>query len=143
MQWITGVVVPVVLGLLAAFGATWYSNRMSTKRHEREADDQASDAVRLYIRALRATADHLEASAMKYGDWDPTKDIINRGGPDAVRTAFNEAAPYFHRLDVRKNDQNPLRNEFPDYGNHPMEGAENYYDRADRIERVLDRGLIR
>jgi len=141
VEWITDVAVPVVLGLLAAFGATWYSNKKSGERAEHEADDRAGDAVRAYIRALRETSDYLEASAMAYGDWDPRRDLINHGGNSAVRTAFNAAAPYFYRLDVREEDRSPLRNEFPDYGDHSMEGAESFQQRADQIQTVLDRGL--
>ena len=80
---------------------------------------------------------------MAYGDWDPAKDVINHGGQGAVRDAFNAAAPYFHRLDVRNEDKNPLRNEFPDYGSHSMEGAESFHDRAKQIQTVLERGLKR
>jgi hypothetical protein len=80
---------------------------------------------------------------MAYGDLDPAKDVINHGGQGAVRDAFNAAAPYFHRLNVRAEDKNPLRNEFPDYGEHPMDGAESFHDRANQIQRVLDRGLKR
>ncbi len=141
MEIITGIVVPLVLGLLAAFGATWYSNRQSARRTQREADDRAADAVRAYIRALSATADHLEAKAMAYEGWDPSDDVINHGGPDAVRTAYNAAEPYFHRLQVRDEDGNPLRNEYPTYGNHPMDGAENFATRAKQIQAILDRGL--
>ncbi|MGJ8720856.1 MAG: hypothetical protein ACSHW9_03320 [Salinibacterium amurskyense] len=141
MQWITDVAVPIVLGLLAAFGATWFSNNKNEKRLEREANDRATDAIRSYIRALRDTSDYLEARANTYEDWDPTKDVINHGGADAVRTAFNAAAPHFHRLDVRKEDNNPLRNEFPAYGEHPMIGAENFHTRANEVQTVLDRGL--
>lgn len=143
MQWITDVAVPVVLGLLAAFGATWYSNRKNAERLERENDERAENAIRLYIRVLRETSDYLEARAMAYGDWDPAKDVINHGGQDAVRDAFNAAAPYFHRLDVRSVDRNPLRNEFPDYGDHPMDGAGSFHRRANEIQTVLDRGLKR
>lgn len=78
---------------------------------------------------------------MVYGDWDPTRDVINTGGLDAVREAYNAAAPYFHRLRVLPEDKNPLRNEFPDYGHHPMEGSGNFYERANQIQAVLDRGL--
>ncbi|WP_105035892.1 hypothetical protein [Cryobacterium aureum] len=143
MQLITDVAVPIILGLLAAFGATWYSNKKNAERLEREADDQAAATIRLYIRVLDETSDYLEAQALKYGDWDPRKDIINQGGKDAVRDAFNAAAPYFHRLDVRDDDKNPLRNEFPDYGAHPMDGAESFNARAKQIQSVLDRGLKR
>jgi hypothetical protein len=141
VQWITDVTIPLILGLLAAFGATWYSNKKNAERIGREADDRAAGAVRSYIRALRDTSDYLEASGMAYGDWDPTKDVINHGGQVAVRDAFNAAAPYFHRLDVRSEDHNPLRNEFPDYGSHAMHGAGSFHDRADQIQKVLDRGL--
>jgi hypothetical protein len=141
VEWITDVAVPIVLGLLAAFGATWYSNKRSAERLQREADDRAADAVRAYIRALRDTSDYLEARAMRYGDWDPTKDVINHGGQQAVRDAFTAAAPHFHRLDVRTEDKNPLRNEFPDYGEHPMDGATSFHERANQIQTVLDRGL--
>jgi hypothetical protein len=143
VEWITGVAVPLVLGLLAAFGATWYSNKRNAERLEREADDRAADAVRSYIRALRDTSDYLEARAMAYGDWDPTRDVINHGGQAVVREAFNAAAPYFHRLEVRSEDKNPMRNEFPDFGEHPMHGSESFHDRARQIQTVLDRGLKR
>lgn len=141
MQWITGVAIPIVLGLLAAFGATWYSNKKNAERIKREADDRAADAVRSYIRVLRDTSDYLEARAMTYGNWDATKDIINHGGEVAVRDAFNAAAPYFHRLDVRNEDKNPLRNEYPNYGRDPMDGAGSFHERASQIQKVLDRGL--
>jgi hypothetical protein len=142
MEWITGVVVPIGLGLLAAFGATWYSNRKNDRRLQQEANDRAADAVRGLIRALRDTSDDLEARAMKVGGWDPTKDVINHGGQDAVRAAFTEAAPYFHRLRVLTTDNKPLRNEFPDYGSDPMAGSESFHERAEQIQAVLDRGLI-
>lgn len=141
MDWITGVVVPIALGLLAAFGATWYSNRQNAQRLQSEADDRAADAVRSYIRALRDTSDYLEASASSYAEWDATKDVINHGGQVSVRQAFQAAAPFFHRLQVRDEDRNPLRNEFPDYGQHPMEGAASFHERANQIQTVLDRGL--
>jgi hypothetical protein len=141
VEWITQVAVPLVLGLLAAFGATWYSNKKSAERLRREADDRAADAIRSYVRALRDTSDYLEAQALAYGDWDPTKSVINHGGQNAVRDAFNAAAPYFHRLQVLNEDNDPLRNEFPDYGEHPMAGAESFHDRANQIQAVLDRGL--
>jgi len=141
MDWITGVVVPIVLGLVAAFGATWYSNKMAAQRAQREADDRAADAVRAYIRALRETSDYLEARGLRYQDWDPTKDVINHGGQEAVRAAYNAAAPYFHRLQVRDDDKKPLRNEFPDHGAHPMEGATAFHERAAKVQAVLDRGL--
>lgn len=85
MEWITDVAVPIVLGLLAAFGATWYSNERQVKRLQRETDDRAADAIRAYIRALHDTSDYLEATAMRFGVWDPTKDVINHGGQQAVR----------------------------------------------------------
>jgi len=141
MEWITGVAVPIVLGLLAAFGATWYSNKRSAERLQREADDRAADAIRAYIRALRDTSDYLEARALSHADWDPTQDVISHGGKQAVRDAFTAAAPYFHRLDVRAEDKNPLRNEFPDYGQHAMDEAANFHQRANQIQAVLDRGL--
>jgi hypothetical protein len=141
VQWITDVAVPIVLGLLAAFGATWYSNKKNAERLERDADDQAATVIRSYIRVLHETSDYLEARALKFGDWDPTKEIISHGGRDAVRNAFNAAAPYFHRLDVRPGDKNPLRNEFPDFGADPMDGAESFHARAKEIQTVLDRGL--
>lgn len=141
MEWITGVAVPLLLGLLAAFGATWYSNKKSAQRLKREADENAANAVRAYIRSLRDTSDYLEAQAMAYGDWDPTKDLINHGGQTAVRDAYTAAARYFHRLDVRSEDKNPLRNEFPDYGQHPMDGAGSFHERANQIQAILDRGL--
>lgn len=143
MEWITDVAVPIALGLLAAFGATWYSNKKNSQRLEREADDRATGAVRAYIRALRDTSDYLEARALAFADWDPTKDVINHGGQDAVRDAFNSAAPFFHRLQMHDEDKNPLRNEFPDYGEHPMEGAGSFHDRANQIQTILDRGLKR
>jgi type II secretory pathway pseudopilin PulG len=143
VQWITDVAVPIVLGLLAAFGATWYSNKKNAQRLEREADDRAAGAVRAYIRALRDTSDYLEARALAHGDWDPTEDVISHGGQDAVRDTFTAAVPFFHRLQVRDEDKNPLRNEFPNYGEHPMEGSGNFHDRAKQIQAVLDRGLKR
>lgn len=130
-----------MLGLLAAFGATWYSNKKNAQRLKRDADDRVIDAVRSYIRALRDTSDYLEARALAHADWDPTNEVINHGGTEAVRAAFNAAAPFFHRLQVRNEDKNPLRNEFPDYGKHPMEGAGSFHDRANQIQTVLDRGL--
>lgn len=78
---------------------------------------------------------------MVYGDWDPTKDVINPGGLDAVRDAYNAATPHFHRLRVQPEDKSPLRNEFPDFGHHPMEGAGNFHERAEQVQAVLDRGL--
>lgn len=141
MELTTDILIPVALGLLSAFGATWYSNRKSAQQLKRANDERASDAVRAYIRALNETSDHLEAEALKFGGWDPTSSVINPGGLDAVRAAFNVAAPFFHRLQVRASDNNPLRNEFPDYGDHPMDGSENYAARAKEIQAVLDRGL--
>jgi hypothetical protein len=143
VQWITDVAVPIALGLLAAFGATWFSNRKNTQRIEREANDRAADAIRAYIRTLHDTSGFLEARAIgNGGGWDPTNDVINHGGQAAVRDAYNAAAPYFHRLDVREADKNPLRNEFPDYGSHAMEGADNFHLRAKQVQTVFDRGLI-
>ena len=142
MEWITDVAVPLVLGLVAAFGATWYSNRKSAQRAVYEADERAADAIRAYIRVLKETSDYFEAQAMAYQDWDPSRDVINHGGREAVQAAFNVAAPYFHRLDVRPEDKFPLRNEYPGFGNHAMEGSENFYQRATEIQKVLDRGLL-
>ena len=141
MNWITDVVIPILLGLVSAFGATWYSNKRSTERLKREANDRVADAIRSYIRALRETSDFLEARAQSYGGHDPSSGVINHGGETAVREAFDAAAPHFHRLDVREEDGKPLRNEFPDYGNAPMDGSENFYKRANQIQIVLDRGL--
>lgn len=132
---------PILLGFLAAFGASWYSNKKNAERLRHEADDQAAGAIRSLARALRDTADHLEARSMAYGDWDPTRDLINQGGQAAIRDAYNAASPYFHRLDVRSADKNPLRNEFPDYGDFPMDGAASCYERAAQIQTILDRGL--
>jgi hypothetical protein len=144
MQWlVTGLAVPIVVGLLSAFGATWYSNKKTVERLRREADDRAADAVRAYIRALRNTAYYFEAQAQRYGDWNPARSIINPGGEDAVKAAFNAAAPYFHRLDVRPEDKFPLANALPDFGDHNMEGADNFYERAEHVQTVLDRGLKR
>jgi len=144
VQWlVTGLAVPIVLGLLSAFGATGYSNKKAAERIQREADDRAADTIRAYIRALHNTSMHLEAQAQRYGDWDPSRDVISHGGKDVVRAAFAAAEPYFYRLDVRPEDNNPLVNAFPDYGEHAMAGADNFYDRATRIQTVLDRGLKR
>lgn len=141
VQWIADVVVPLIVGLLAAFGATWYSNKKNAERLERDADDRAANAIRTYIRALRETSDYLEAQASTYDDWDATADVISHGGKEAVRAAYDVASPHFHRLDVREEDGNPLRNEFPGYGAHPIEGAGNFHVRAEQIQSILARGL--
>lgn len=141
MQWITDAAIPIALGLVSAFGATWYSNRKNTERLEREANDRAADAIRAYIRVLHETSEHLEARAIGGGGWDPTKDLINHGGQAAVLAAYNTAKPFFHRMDVRETDKNPLQNTFPDYGDGPMDGAGNFHIRAKQVQAVLDRGL--
>jgi hypothetical protein len=146
MEWIlTGIAVPIVLGVISAYGATWYSNKQSSEREERAADGRAKDAVRAYIRSLDDYADYLEARQMS-GQldgyvYDATKELISVGSQKAIRTAHAAAAPYFHRLIVEDADKNPLRNALPDDGTHPMAGAENYAVRAKEVQKVLDRGL--
>jgi hypothetical protein len=36
-----------------------------------------------------------------------------------------------------------LANALPDFGDHNMEGADNFYERAEHVQTVLDRGLKR
>jgi hypothetical protein len=55
VQWITDAAIPIALGLVSAFGATWYSNRKNAEKLERQANDRAADAIRAYIRVLHET----------------------------------------------------------------------------------------
>jgi hypothetical protein len=136
MPWLSDIVVPIVLGLLSAFGATAYSNWHNDKRRQLEDDARAEDAVRDYIRALRDTSASLEAQAMHLEG-----QVISAGGRDVVLRAYGAAAPYFHRLQVKDSDKNPLRNEFPDPGFDPMDGSGSYHERANQVQVVLGRGL--
>lgn len=141
MEWITSVAVPIVLGLVSAFGATVYANKKAVQRESRVSDETAKHAVRAYIKSLRDHADYLEARQMSYGDYDATREVINHSSLDEIRASYGAAAPYFHRITVLPDDHHPLSNAFPDYGTHPVEGADNFAARANAIQKVLDRGL--
>ncbi|GAA1732802.1 hypothetical protein [Microbacterium paludicola] len=143
MEWIlTGVVVPLVIAGITAFGATLYTNRRADRRETKREDEVARAAVRAFIRELRNVADYLEEDEITRGSGrgaDMT--IIDPGGKEAIRDAYRRAAPYFHRLAVRDDERVATSNSFPDFGRWAMEGSDNFYERARLLQKVLDRGL--
>ncbi|WHE37817.1 hypothetical protein [Microbacterium sp. BDGP8] len=143
MEWfITGVLVPVVIAAVTAFGATWYATGHADRRERRQSDRAATDAIRRYIRALSNRADYLEEVAIAAGHWDPDASIIDPGSDEEVRAAYQGAASFFYRLNVGEGERAGISNTMPDLGHHAMEGAGNFAERAELLQQALDRGLL-
>ncbi|WP_313356208.1 hypothetical protein [Microbacterium sp.] len=140
-EWVPDVVVPVGLGLVSAFGATAYTNRLVTRREERNADEIAEAAIRAYANALGNYSNYLEEVAIAGAFWDPTKTLMETGSADKIRAAWVAAQPYFHRLQLHEGERAATSQSFPDPGDDAMEGSENFYKRAQLVRKVLHRGL--
>lgn len=141
MDVLTGIIVPIILGLVSAFGATAYTNRLAAKREARNIDAVAEAAIRAYANALGNYSNYLEEVAIAGGHWDPAKTLMETGSADKIRAAWLGAQPYFHRLQVRDDEKAATSQGFPEMGEHAMEGAENFYERAELVRKVLGRGL--
>lgn len=144
MEWIiTDVAVPLVIAAVTAFGATAYATKRADRREQRHDDQIATAAIRKYIRELRNRSIYLEEVELsRGGGWDPDWSVIDPGSDEAVRAAYREAAPFFYRLDVSGDNRPATSNSMPDMGSHAMEGAENFWKRAEMVEMVLSLGLL-
>lgn len=141
MEILSDVLVPVLLGLVSAFGATAYTNHLVARREIRHQDDAAEDAIRAYANALGNYSSYLEEVAIASGNWDPDKTVMETSSGDKIRAAWLSAQPYFHRLKVEEGEHAATSNSFPDRGEHAMAGSENFHERAELIRSVLARGL--
>lgn len=140
-EWLPDVVVPVGLGLVSAFGATKYTNRLAVKRDQQTRDDEAEAAIRAYANALTNYSIFLEEMAIAGAFWDPKKEVMETGSVDKIRAAWVTAQPYFHRLQLNDSERAAVANSMPDHGGDAMEGSDNFGKRAKLVLEVLDRGL--
>lgn len=143
MEWIlTGVAVPLVIASLTAFGATWYATRNAERRQRSQENEVVTAAVRRYVRELKNLAIYLEEVEIAGSHWDPKTSVIDPGSLEAMRDAYRDAAPFFHRLNVLEDERAAISNSMPDLGRTPMDGSDNFGRRADLLQKVLDRGLL-
>lgn len=141
MDWLTAVIVPIILGGLSAFGATTYTNHLARMREQQAEDRVAAASIRAYANALMNYSDYLEERALFGGYLDPTQQVMDAGGVDDIRSAWRNAQPYFHRLWIRDGEREAISNSMPDHGDDPMDGAGNFAARAKQVVSILDRGL--
>lgn len=147
VNWVTGVAVPVALGLSSSFGAVGLTKYIDGKRADRSRDAEARDAIQALIFRLDDYSDLLQAQADSHGSWDlgerydDTKNVIRKGSVEDVEAAFEAARRHFPRLKLNPDEKGLIANRFPDHGDHPVEGAGNFHVRARALEKVLARGL--
>lgn len=147
MEWVTGVVVPLVIGVLASVGTVVITRMIDARKDARARDHEAISAVRGYIHELDDYSDLLQAQADSHGPWrdhpgyDDTKNLIRKGSMEKIQAAFEAARAFFPRLRIDADERALIGNRFPDHGDHPVEGAINFDQRARGLEQVLTRGL--
>lgn len=151
MEWLTGVSVPVLIGLVSSFGATWYTNRQQVKNELRAERTRSAQAIRAYVREVRKRAADLEEEEINsYGrtaqtPYDGRSYFLDPGSTSSVRAAPAAAEPHLHLL---KTDPKVVEecwatgNTIPGDGKDRMEDSDAYAKRADCLEIILQRGLM-
>ena len=143
MDPITQIAMPIALGVLSALGATTLGHWLTISRERRQRDRDARVEIRAYAAELKKRSAYLEAAAISMGDRDATESVLDPSSDAAIRAAYVKAVPHLARLRPRKKERAAKANDLPNPGRDAMEGSENLWSRAELIEKVARRRLLR